>query len=77
MSLMFLPRRHIYNIFRRSLSTDWKITYRVTTEWRAIVGNDSKVGDHESRIRMLVFDFERASDSPTHIQITTLTSDGW
>ncbi|TFK91957.1 hypothetical protein K466DRAFT_650737 [Polyporus arcularius HHB13444] len=43
-----------------SVATNWSIAYRVTSEWRAIVGNDSKVGEHESRIRMLVFDFEQA-----------------
>ena len=34
-------------------------TFRIITERRTIVGNDVKVGDHESRIHMLVFDFER------------------
>ncbi|RPD77747.1 hypothetical protein L226DRAFT_330981 [Lentinus tigrinus ALCF2SS1-7] len=48
----------------------WSIAYRVTTEWRAIVGNDSKVGDHESRIRMLVFDFEQATP-------VRMPSDSW
>ncbi len=50
----------LITISRASVATNWSIAYRVTTEWRAIVGNDSKVGEHESRIRMLVFDFERA-----------------
>ncbi|KAI1790119.1 hypothetical protein LXA43DRAFT_891537 [Ganoderma leucocontextum] len=35
-------------------------TFRITTGRRTIVGNDVKVGDHESRIHMLVFDFEHA-----------------
>ncbi len=36
-------------------------TFRITTARRTIVGNDVKVGNHESRIHMLVFDFERMS----------------
>lgn len=37
------------------------IVVRVTTERRSIVGNDSTVGDHESRIQLLAFDFDRQS----------------
>ncbi|TFK91932.1 hypothetical protein K466DRAFT_595646 [Polyporus arcularius HHB13444] len=43
------------------LAENFTVTYRVTTEWRAIVGKDEKVGDHESRIRLLVFDLEDAT----------------
>ncbi|KAI0720522.1 hypothetical protein C8T65DRAFT_633326 [Cerioporus squamosus] len=39
----------------------FNVTYRVATEWRAIIGKDEKVGDHESRIRLLVFDLEDAT----------------
>ncbi|KAH9933134.1 uncharacterized protein BXZ73DRAFT_77301 [Epithele typhae] len=34
--------------------------FRVSTERRTLVGNDSKVGDYESRIHLLVFDLEHA-----------------
>ncbi|PIL22599.1 hypothetical protein GSI_15288 [Ganoderma sinense ZZ0214-1] len=36
------------------------MSYRVATTYRSIVGNDVKVGDHESRIRILVCDFDNA-----------------
>ena len=50
------------------LAENFTVTYRVTTEWRAIIGKDEKVGDHESRIRLLVFDLERKLHSPcSHI----------
>ncbi|RPD62453.1 hypothetical protein L226DRAFT_482501 [Lentinus tigrinus ALCF2SS1-7] len=42
------------------LAENFTVTYRVITEWRAIIGKDEKVGDHESRIRLLVFDLEHA-----------------
>ncbi|TBU53639.1 hypothetical protein BD310DRAFT_980934 [Dichomitus squalens] len=37
-----------------------KLAYRVTTTRRTIVGNDFTVGDHESRINLLVCDLEYA-----------------
>ncbi|KAI0770368.1 hypothetical protein C8Q74DRAFT_1275033 [Fomes fomentarius] len=40
--------------------SDVSVTFRVATEWRRIVGNDPQVGDHESRICLLFFDFEHA-----------------
>ncbi|KAM5534949.1 hypothetical protein V8D89_011322 [Ganoderma adspersum] len=36
-------------------------SYRIPTSHRAIVGNDMKLGDHESRIRLLVCDFDHAT----------------
>ncbi|KAM5535089.1 hypothetical protein V8D89_011317 [Ganoderma adspersum] len=37
------------------------MSFRIATTYRSIVGNDVKVGDHESRIRLLVCDFDNAS----------------
>ncbi|TBU62382.1 hypothetical protein BD310DRAFT_989173 [Dichomitus squalens] len=39
---------------------DFRLSFRITTEKRTILGNDVKVGDHESRIHLLVFDFDHA-----------------
>ncbi|EJF63361.1 hypothetical protein DICSQDRAFT_179338 [Dichomitus squalens LYAD-421 SS1] len=41
-----------------------KFAFRFTTTRRTIVGNDFKVGDHESRIHLLVCDFDHAKLVP-------------
>ncbi|KAI1790120.1 hypothetical protein LXA43DRAFT_521299 [Ganoderma leucocontextum] len=43
------------------MQTEATMSYRIATARRSIVGNDMKVGDHESRIRLLVCDFDNAT----------------